>query len=86
MAAHVLRRGPTDSSGVPEVIVDRRQQAALSTLFRMMEQGRVSGNSFATTVPVSLEPIVDHIGDITVSPVVVSAMPPRGVLPGSNER
>ena len=46
----------------------------------MMDQGRVSGDSFAGTVPVSLEPIVDHMGDITVSPVVVSAMPPRGVL------
>ena len=65
---------------LPVVIVDGRQREALSTLFRMMDQGRVSGDSFAGTVPVSLEPIVDHMGDITVSPVVVSAMPPRGVL------
>ncbi len=70
---------------IPEVIVDGRQRAALATLFRMMEQGRVSGDSFGATVPVSLEPIADHMGNITVLPVVVSAMPPGGVL-HDNER
>ena len=68
---------------LPEVIVDARQGLALATLFRMMEQGRVSGDSFSSTVPVSLEPIADHIGAIAVEPVVVSAMPPGGVLPNS---
>ncbi len=70
---------------ISDVIVDGRQRAALSTLFWMMEQGRVSGDSFAATVPVSLEPIADHMGEITVAPVVVSAMPPGGVL-HNNER
>ena len=74
------RATPAPATDLPVVIVDGRQREALSTLFRMMDQGRVSGDSFAATVPVSLEPIVDHMGDITVSPVVVSAMPPRGVL------
>lgn len=73
------------ATDLPVVIVDGRQREALSTLFRMMDQGRVSGDSFVTTVPVSLEPIVDQMGDITVAPVVVSAMPPRVVL-HNNER
>lgn len=65
----------------PEVLVDRRQRAALTTWLRMVEQGRLSGDSFAATVPISLEPIADLLGDITVAPVTVSALPPGGVLP-----
>jgi len=68
------------------VIVDGRQRAALTTLFRMMDLGRVSSDSFAETVPVSLDPIVDHVGAITVAPVVVSAIQPGGVLPDNSER
>jgi hypothetical protein len=66
---------------LPVVIVDGRQRAALSTLFTMMDQGWVSGDSFAATVPVSMEPIADQVGAITVAPVVVNAIPPGGVLP-----
>jgi len=73
-------------SGLPEVIVDGRQRAALATLFRMMEQGRVSGDSFAATVPVSMEPIAEQVGAIIIAPVFVSAMPPGGVLPYENQR
>ena len=64
----------------PEVLVDGRQRAALSTLLRMMERGSLTAESFAATVPVSLEPIADHLGEITIAPVVVSAMAPGGVL------
>ena len=71
-------------SGVAEVIVDARQRDALSTLFKMMNQGRVSGDSFAATIPVSIEPIAEQMGVITVAPVVLSAMPAGGVL--HNER
>ena len=68
------------------IIVDQRQRAALRTLFTMMEQGRVSGHSFRATVPVSLEPIADGLGEITVTPLVVSALPPGGVMHNDNER
>ena len=73
-------------TGLPEIIVDGRQRAALTTLFRMMDQGRVSGDSFAATIPVSIEPIVEQMGAIIVPPVVVSAMPPGGVLQNNYER
>jgi hypothetical protein len=71
---------------MPAVIIDRRQRAALTTLFRMLELGRVSSESFAATVPVSLEPIAEQVPAITVEPVVVSAMPSGGVLPHDSER
>ncbi len=76
----------TVATDLPVVIVDDRQRAALATLFRMMDQGRVSGDSFAATIPVSLDPIVDQVGAITVAPVVVSAIAPGGVLPNNSER
>ena len=75
-----------EASDLPVVIVDGRQRDALTTLFRMMNQGRVSGDSFATTTPVSMDPIVDHVAAIAVAPVVVSAIPPGGVLPNESER
>lgn len=74
------------ASDLPVVIVDDRQRAAMTTLFRMMDQGRVSSDSFAATIPVSLDPIVDQVGAITVAPVVVNAIAPGGVLPNNSER
>lgn len=79
-------REGTAATDLPLVIIDDRQRAAMATLFRMMEQGRVSNDSFAATVPVSLDPIVDQVGAITVAPVVVSAIQPGGVLPNNSER
>ena len=71
---------------LPAVLVDGRHRAALATLFRMMDQGRVSGDLFKATVPVSLDPIADQLGEIVVAPLVVSAIPPGGVLHNDNER
>lgn len=71
---------------LPVVVVDGRHRAALATLFRMMDQGRVSGDLFKATVPVSLDPIADQLGEIVVAPLVVSAIPPGGVLHNDNER
>jgi hypothetical protein len=79
-------RAAHESPAAPVVIVDQRQRAALGTLFRMLELGRVSSESFAATVPVSLEPIAEQVPAITVEPVVVSAMPWGGVLHHDSER
>lgn len=78
----VAHESPAD----PVVIVDQRQRAALTTLFQMLELGRVSGDSFAATVPVSLEPIAERVPAITVEPVLVSVMPTGGVLHHDSER
>ena len=80
------RTTPAPATDLPVVIVDGRQREALSTLFRMMDQGRVSGDSFAATIPVSMAPIAEQVGAIVVAPVFVSAIPPGGVLPSEPER
>lgn len=84
-AAHAERVEPAPSD-LPVVIVDERQRAALRTLFRLIEQGQVSGNAFERTVPVSLEPVADQVTAITVQPVVVNAILPGGVLHDDRER
>ena len=80
-----MKKLPGNVRQEPAVIVDGRQRAALAMLFRMVDQGRVDGDSFAGTVAVSLEPIAAQVEAITVPPVVVNGIAPGGVLPNDNE-
>jgi hypothetical protein len=69
-----------DVSGMPPVIVDRRQRAAVDQMMVMVARGRVTEENFALTVPPSLQPIRQRVGEIAVVPVEVSPIGSGGVL------
>jgi hypothetical protein len=64
----------------PPVIVDELQRAALAALIHLMREGRLSGASFAQTMPVSLDPIRDRVKPVEARPLTVSAIFIDGVL------
>ena len=66
-------------SDVP-VIVDVRQRAALATLMGVIRDGKLTGESFKNTTPVSLGAIRDAVVPLDVAPVTVSPIGGDGVL------
>ena len=70
----------------PEVVVDERQRAALITVLRMVQQGRLTEERFANTVPPSLQPIKDRVRRIGVDELAVSPIETGGVLQSGTEK
>jgi hypothetical protein len=73
---------PSESFSFPEVIVDRRQRAALDALARFGAQGTMPEEVLAKLIdaPASIPPV------ITVAPLVVSPIGIGGVLQYESER
>ena len=76
----------TRAEAPPRVIVDRRQHAALQSVLTMVEQGTLTAEAFAGTIPPSLLPITQDVRPIEVPAVEVSPIPVGGVLPSEPDR
>jgi hypothetical protein len=64
----------------PVVIVDERQRAALAAFIHVIRDGRITHESFAQTLPVSLDPIRDRVLPVEARPLTVSTIFVDGVL------
>ena len=76
----------TRAEALPQVIVDRRQHAALQSVLAMVEQGALTAEAFAGTIPSSLLPITQDVRPIEVPAVEVSPIPVGGVLQAGPEK
>lgn len=70
----------TRAQDLPRVIVDQRQHAVLQSVLTMVEEGTLTADAFAGTIPSSLLPITEGVRPIEVPAVEVSRIPVGGVL------
>lgn len=80
-SAPIARRiaGAPAPSDMP-VMVDVHQRTALARLMGIIRDGKLTGESFANTTPVSLAAIRDRVVPVDVAPVTVSPFGGDGVL------
>ena len=62
------------------VIVDEQQRAALAVLITVIQNGTITGESFAETKPAASGTIREQITAVEVSPVTVTPIEREGLV------
>jgi hypothetical protein len=73
-------------SAEPEVIVDRHQHAAIASVLRLVEEGRLTAESFVHTPPPSMQAIREQVTPVGVPVVQVSPIAVGGVMQMGTEK